>query len=325
MKIHAKMIDSMSVSATPSSLLKYRLFIENLSKKALSKSSNREINFIGRNFRTLYDREVKLGISIKLTDDLITIVFMRRWSDSRKLIRIILHQPEAWKNPYQKLKKIEKDLKFHLGELMFQVERIDISIHFSGWKIDEKFLKSIVKISKGISLYDDNKGNFETLGIGSLNRDSVFMRLYNKTKYLNSHTSKASPFHLYQVKPFWGQDIYNLEFSFGGGFLKKDFAIESVSEVFEAIPSLWKWATEKYVYVLSEDKCGVHENWKTLSLEISKTNGRYFKRVSRKKPDPSLEFRKDQFFKKAKSLAKAMQKDSSVDTVELLQNLIRKM
>src|SRR5690606_7955391 len=109
---------------------------------------------------------------------------------------------------------------------------------------------------------------------------------------------KPSPACVYVRQPSLMADVWNLEMSFNSNVLKKGFGLTSVEEVFDAIPSLWSYATKDFIYVSRPNNPKeVHPAWSELSSTLADLSVDYFRRKSRSKGDPNLEYRKDQLIK----------------------------
>ncbi len=304
MEIHGKFVDSLTLRAYPKDTQKYKAFVDSLITNMFGSSRSCDVDFLGEIFKGHFNFGEKDGRPIKLKKDGCLILGFTKGVPKQKApIGCQIIQPSIWKSPYQTLSKIKKDLEIHVGKLHLEVERIDLALHFSGWSIDENFYNSIQTLTPNISSY--RKGTiYSSIAVGTLHGAIPFMRLYNKTKYLRENPSKPSPASIYSRKPIFGQDVWNLEMSFNSNVLKKGFGISTPDEVFDAIPSLWAYATKDFVYVSNtESNQEAHPMWSKLSEAYSDLSVDYFKRKSRSKSDPSFDYRNDQFVKSAKSLA----------------------
>jgi hypothetical protein len=187
---------------------------------------------------------------------------------------------------------------------------------FSGWSIDDNFYNSIRTATPNVCCYKKD-GVYSSIAIGTYHGSIPFTRIYNKSQFLRKHPQKPSPAPMFTSPEEFGKDYWNLEFSFNHDTLKHGFGFElcDPDEIFQAIPKLWLWATKDFLYISDyDDKSHVHPLWREISEAIGGLSDDYFKRKSRKKNNPDIEYRKDQLFKKAKSYAESI----GVDWKELL-------
>lgn len=313
--VHGKFVDSLSVRAKPVYPKKYDKFITKFCEEAFQKGRGRRIPFLGEEAEVVLNYSNSDGRPIRVKKDGKFIIgFTKKIPREKSPILIQFVQPTVWQNPLQKLKKLKRDLETHVGELHLEIERIDISLMFSGWAIDDDFYNSIRTATPNVASYKKD-GVISSIAIGTYRGDIPFTRIYNKSTYLRKHPQKPSPAPLFTEPEPWGRDYWNLEFSFNHNTLKHGFGLVDPDDVFKAIPKLWLWATKDYFYISEyEDKNHVHPLWRESSEAIGGLSDDYFKRKSRKKKDPNVEFRKDQLFKKAKSYAESI----GVDWKELL-------
>jgi hypothetical protein len=154
--------------------------------------------------------------------------------------------------------------------------------------------------------------------------NGCFMRLYNKSNYLKKKSRTAvSPFPIYSSPLPYGRDAWNLEFSFTQ--LEQGFGLVSPTEVFAAIPRLFNWAMTEFVYVSKEGQPDVvRPEWEEMRKAIGGLSNNYFTRKTRRKGDPNIEFRKNQFLQKATSLAEALGLESTDLLPENFDELIAK-
>lgn len=307
MEIHGKFVDSLTVTATLKSPEKFKIFIDNFYHRVLRKSYGMEVAFLERNFQYTF-RHDEGQRPIRLNDGKVILLFSYNELKNEPIALKIL-QPEVWENPLQKLTKIVKDLEYYTGNLEIKIERIDISVHFSGWNINHNFITCLKTEGKKTTLILDSspEKNIETIYLGKLRSDSAVMRLYNKSQFLIENSTKPSPEIVYSRKTKFGRQVWNLEFSYGRKYLENNFSTSVPSEIFELIPLAWQKSTTEFTWVAKKEGSDEpHENWIRLSKEISSGNKLYFKRKTRKKKSPNISFRKDQLVKKAKSLADAI-------------------
>jgi hypothetical protein len=307
MEIHGKFVDSLTVRAFTKEPHKYEKFVKNFIPTMFGNSRSCEVDFIGEKFKGVLNFSEKDGRPIKLRKDGNVILgFTKGIPKIKAPIGFQIIQPLIWKSPFQTLRRLKKDLEFHVGELQLEVERIDLALHFSGWEINENIYNCIQTQTSNISSYRKDK-IYSSIAVGTLHGEIPFMRLYNKTKFLRENPFKPSPSSIYTRKPHFGKDVWNLEMSFNSNVLKKGFGVRTPEEVFDAIPSLWSYATKDFVYISSDDdRSKVHPIWAELSSAYSDLGVDYFKRKSRSKKDPNFEYRNDQLVKSARSFAELL-------------------
>lgn len=327
LQIHATLVDSLTVRAYPKNKKKYEKFIGEFREKAFKNGRYGKVDFIGKKFDCSFDISEKDKRPIKLRrDGELTLGFTTKVPFQKSSIIIKPHQVSCWQGALQFLRKVKRDLTPFTGPLHLQVETIDISLHFSGLKIDDSFYDSIQAKTDNFKCHKKNKV-ITGINIGSGESGTTpYMRLYNKSYFLKKfNKTAASPYSIYSRPLPYGRDAWNLEFSFGVNLLKYGFALTEPSEVFASIPQLWNWAMTEFVYVSKEGQVDtIRPEWEEMRRAIGGLSNNYFSRKTRRKGDPNIELRKAQFLQKAKSLAEALGLESTDLLPEKLDELIAK-
>jgi len=145
-----------------------------------------------------------------------------------------------------------------------KLSRIDLCLHTDKLVLSHEDIETF----KG-NYFDENIYRFRRkvtgMNFGSRTNNKIYCRMYDKLLEVKQSGKKLWFFEVWKKAKSDCKNVWNVEFQINRDFLK-EYEIESVSDTFKRLKTLWKHCTEKWIVKVKLDhtrieRCSIDEVW----------------------------------------------------------------
>ena len=165
---------------------------------------------------------------------------------------------KAWEDIYNWVEK-------NIGEISNnKISRIDLCCHTDEISLDEDDIKNFKGVYCAETLYRFRR-KLTGMNFGSSATEKVYCRIYDKIKEIQQKKHKNWFFEIWKKNGLGQNTVWNVEFQLCRELLKEN-CIETVSQAFDSLGSLWDYCTKKWIVKIIHDnknitRCSTDAVW----------------------------------------------------------------
>lgn len=189
-------------------------------------------------------------------------------------IHIIFHQKSCYNNMKAVYGEVINWITSEFGPANFWWGNVDLCVHVEGYNFDlvedhDKLYGLYFQKNGFLMSQEDYKTVFTGFQVGSYKSERIVARIYDKLEKVRRGRNNGKSFldpRPYYRSPSLCKRPWVIEFSFMHKFLK-DHGIISGNDLWDKLPELWRYGTQKYLIHTSskEDKKTPSEFWEWVS------------------------------------------------------------